>query len=223
MYSKDIEKFIEKNLSNFQLNGKGWNDLIRKMLFEFCIAGWDINKEVHGKEKFGGLRCYIILEDKDLEKKIQEIVKYYMCLSGETCEKCGGSGKERLENEWISTLCKKCFLEKANNIYLKKRSNLDECKICGYFALTEDICKFCGKSDYNTTSKIYNPKEYYESEIEYIKECQIEILLDEDDEIEFSKRTKGYSKSESLQILFTFEELKEYRKLNEEWKKLDNE
>jgi hypothetical protein len=216
MHSKDIDNFVQKNLSNFRLNGKGWHDLIKKMLFEFCIVGWNINNDVHGKEKFGILRCYISLDDKDLESKIKSIVQTYTYLSSKTCEKCGANGKERNKDGWTSTLCKNCYLDETNNVFLKKKSNLEECRICGHFALEEDRCKFCGNVDYNTKDELFSPKEYFESEIEYMKERQIEIFLDEDDEIEFSKRTKGYSKSESHQILFTFEELNTYRELNKD-------
>ncbi|MEZ0006169.1 hypothetical protein ABH942_001532 [Flavobacterium sp. 28YEA47A] len=216
MYSRDIDYFVQRNLLNFKLNGKGWHDLIKKMLFEFCIAGWDINNDVSGKEKYGTLRCYIVLDNKDLEQKIKTIVQAYAHLSGKTCEKCGANGKERNTNGWTSILCKNCYLEETKSISLKKENNLEECKICGYFSLEEGKCKFCGNVDYNTNDTIYSPKKYFKSEIEYIKECQIEIFLDKEDEIEVSKRTKGYSKSQSHQILFTFEELDTYRKSNQD-------
>jgi hypothetical protein len=221
MYSKNIDNFVQKNLSNFQLNGKGWHDLIKKMLFEFCIAGWDINNDVYGKEKYGGLRCYILLDNKDLEQTIKRIVQTYTILSAKTCEKCGANGKERDINGWTSTLCKSCYLGDTNTINTKKQSNLQECKICGYFSCEEGKCKFCRNDDYNINYEFHSPKEYFDTEIEYIKEKQIKVFLDEDDEIELSKRTKMYSKSETHQILFTHEELDTYRKLNHD--ELDDE
>lgn len=94
--SKDaIDQFVESNLSNFSINGSGWHSLIRDMLYEFCIAGWNLDEKVFGKEKFGGLRCYVSSPDEAINIEIQKIINKYGKLSVKTCEKCGG--KENLD------------------------------------------------------------------------------------------------------------------------------
>jgi ribosomal protein L32 len=221
MDSNETGKFVEKNILNFHIIGKGWNDIIREMLVEIANSGWNLNKEIFGKEKHASLQC--TWHSDGTENEIfRNIIMKYEKLSKVTCQYCGDKSKRRFYQHWEYTLCKNCYLEKATKeIYLKKRSNLEECKICGYFAFSEDICKFCGNYDYNTTDKFMSPKEDFESELEYVKHYQMDVFLDMDDEIEFSKRTKGYSKSESHKILYTIEELDEHRKLIDEWEKLD--
>jgi len=103
--------FIEENIKNFSINGTGWNSLIRNMLYEFCLAGWNLDEKVFGKEKFGGLRCHVSSPDEALNKKIQEIKSKYIILSGKTCEKCGKEGKGRFINSWETTLCFDHYLE----------------------------------------------------------------------------------------------------------------
>jgi hypothetical protein len=221
MENNEIENFVENNIKNFQTNGKGWNKIIREMLFEFAKSGWNLDKEIFGKEKWGYLQCSYFFVGIENEKFRDIRMKYYK-LSTTTCQYCGEKGKRRSILSWEYTLCKNCYLEEATNeIYLKKRSNLEECKFCGYFAFSEDNCKFCGNYDFNTTNFTI-AKEDFENELEYIKYCEMEVYLDNDDEIELSKRTKGYSKSEEYKILFSDEELKEYIEMIKSWDEIDN-
>lgn len=212
MYQKDIDEFIEKNISNFQLNGTGWTGLVRKMLFEFCIAGWDLSVPVGGKEKFGGLRCYISLEDKALEERILRIVAKYAVLSGATCEQCGEAGKQRVDKvtRHEQTLCRKCYLSQASAFPANKPPDLLTCMICGYVAVHDSMCDFCHSATYYTGSKIYRPSQYYSSEADYIKERQIEVYLDMDDEIALSRKTKNYLLSSEHQIIFNSAELEKF-------------
>lgn len=220
MESDKIENFVEKNILNFRYEGKGWNSIIRKMLTEFALSKWNLNQEIFGKEKNGSLHCSTF--SNSLENEVFRNIKTkYEKLSKTTCQYCGEKGKLRMN--WEYTLCRNCYLEKAKSeIFLKKRSNLEQCKICGYFAFSEDSCKFCGCFDYNTSNIIMSPKKEFESEYAYIKQCQMEIFIDENDEIAFNELTKGYTKSETHKILYTDEELAEYRRLVENWKKFDD-
>lgn len=217
MNSNTIEAFIKRNISNFKLNGPGWNDLIEKMLFEFCIAGWDINSIVGGKEKFGALRCYIALEDKDLEQKITNIVRKYAAIAKTTCEQCGSAARKRVDRKthWESTLCKKCYfkneLQDKHDLPGKiDEAGLSECKICGYFAVADSWCGFCNHFSYLSDCKIYRPSAYYSTEEEYVKECQIEIFLDEGNEIELNKKIKHFRKSHTHHIRFSSEDLERF-------------
>lgn len=217
MNSNDIDKFIERNVQNFRLNGTGWNDIVRRMLFEFGIAGWDLNSMVGGKEKFGELRCYLVHEDKELEEKAKKIVRKYAEIAEKTCEQCGCTARKRFDRQTQceSTLCKGCYFKsvlKANKNSLEKtgNSNLSECKICGYIAVAEDHCGFCNNNTFLSNSSTYRPAEHFKTEEEYIKECQVEVFLDEENEIELSKKTKHFRKSDSHQIVFSLEDLERY-------------
>jgi len=221
MENNEIENFVENNIKNFQTNGKGWNKIIREMLIEFAKSGWNLDNQIFGKEKYACLQCSSFSNDSEIEI-FRSIRLKFKKLSGVTCQECGDKSKQRIFKGWEYTLCKNCYLEKATNeIYLKQRSNLEECKFCGYFAFSEDKCKFCGNYDFKTTNFTIS-KEDFANELEYIKYCQMEVYVDNDDEIELSKRTKGYSKSEKYKILFSDEELKEYIEMIKSWDEIDN-
>jgi hypothetical protein len=187
------------------------------MLIEFAKSGWNLDNQISGGfGKDASLHCSCLTNGTE-DEIFRNIRIKYENLSSVTCQFCSAKSKRREHFGWEYTLCKNCFLEKVTNeIYLKKRSDLNECKFCGYFAFSEDQCKFCGNYDYNTTN-FMNPKEDFETELEYIKYCQMEVYVDKDDEIEFSKRTKGYSKSETYKILFSDEELNEYIEMIKTW------
>ena len=156
MRSTEIEKFINKNILNFHKNGSGWNSLISNMLFEFCIAGWNVNDKVGGKEKFGGLRCDISCENQDLKKEIDKIIKKYQLIASKTCEYCGNLGKLRAENQWEFTACKQCYLNKVNSFYRNlTTSNPLECKSCGYFGVEDSLCLFCFNEVYNSKNELF--------------------------------------------------------------------
>ncbi|AZA76836.1 hypothetical protein EG347_04540 [Chryseobacterium sp. G0186] len=111
MKQEEINSFIENNLKNFSVNSTGWNDLIRQMLFEFAIGGWNMKHAVFGKEKFGELCCAIYSEDKELNVILGNITDKYSRLSGKICEICGSEGKMRTIDSWQTTLCLNHFLE----------------------------------------------------------------------------------------------------------------
>ena len=73
MNKEEINHFIEHNLINFSVNSTGWNDLIRYLLYEFAVAGWNMDHRVFGKEKFGELRCYTYSEDEILNTKLKRL------------------------------------------------------------------------------------------------------------------------------------------------------
>ncbi|MES2556617.1 MAG: hypothetical protein V4604_10725 [Bacteroidota bacterium] len=116
MSDSEAQRFIEKNLPNFSLNGKGWHALIRDMLFEFWAAGWDVNTNVYGKEKFGELRCYSVAENELVNRLIPGIVRKYTSLSLKTCETCGNNGIHRIVNSWEVTLCLEHYMERLPTI-----------------------------------------------------------------------------------------------------------
>lgn len=219
MKSKEVEEFVLRNIPNFHVNGSGWTELISKMLFELGIAGWDLTSVVGGKEKFGELRCYITHENKELESRAKSIVKKYAEIASKTCEQCGCTAIKRIDKDtqWESTLCKKCYFKRA--IEREQRSfkesdyfDLSECKVCGYFALSDNYCVFCRSIPYSSDKSIYKPAEYFKSEDDYIKERQIKLFLDEDNELELSKSTKHFNKSDSHQIIFTLHDLEQFIK-----------
>jgi hypothetical protein len=113
MTDLNSKRFVEKNLPNFRIGGKGWHALIRDMLLEFLEAGWNINTPVYGKEKFGELRCHMIAEDETVNKRIHGIVSKYTSISLKTCETCGNSGSHRSINGWESTLCREHYFEEV--------------------------------------------------------------------------------------------------------------
>lgn len=114
-----INRFVEDNLLNFSVNGTGWNGLIRRMLYEFCLAGWDMNSRVSGKQKFGELRCYSVSPDENMNVRIDKIIRTCSELSRITCEKCGKPGKIRSYNGWQETLCLEHHLKRVYRIEIR--------------------------------------------------------------------------------------------------------
>jgi hypothetical protein len=79
--------------------GEGWYELVKNLIDELIVAGWD--KQIcQVKEKFGGLRFYT----NAMSDECHKIVSKYESLSYETCEKCGEPGRLR-QGGWLSTLC----------------------------------------------------------------------------------------------------------------------
>lgn len=130
MKQEDIDRFVERNLKNFSVNSTGWNEIIRQMLFEFAIGGWNLEKDVFGKEKFGELRCYTYSENPELNATIKSITGKYLALSVETCEICGSEGKKRGVDSWETTLClnhyldRKSILEIDDDLNIKVRNKI---------------------------------------------------------------------------------------------------
>ena len=79
--------------------GEGWLHLIKDMIEELIVLGWDKRLQ-QSKEKFGGLRFYI----ETYPEGAQDIISKYEKLSYETCEKCGEAGSLR-KGSWLETLC----------------------------------------------------------------------------------------------------------------------
>jgi ribosomal protein L32 len=285
MNREEINHFIESNLTNFSVNSTGWNDLIRKLLFEFAIAGWNMENRVFGKEKFGELRCYTYFEDEILNTQLKNIKDKYSELSLKICEICGSEGKVRSIGSWQTTLCLNHFLEQHHiievdadqNVRLNNKTvlnikdirkaeleydlqelwvsrkgyddpeekkyfswrdpnyylllkmipltlfpedrrneismlfqNLQYCEICGHKAVHERSCLRCHQEPWNDSGYFI---EDYGEKSNYIKECQMDIFLDEDDYEKYFKHDRSFEKSTDHQILFSPDDLREYEKL----------
>lgn len=83
----------------------GWYKLIDKL----CSSIEKISDKVEViqvKEKFGGLRFYVINSDKKVEKLIKKAEQD----SYKICELCGSRKKVRCQTfeSWMQTLCEKC-------------------------------------------------------------------------------------------------------------------
>ncbi len=281
MNKEEIDLFIERNLLNFSVNSIGWNELIRKLLFEFAVAGWNMRHRVFGKEKFGELRCYTYSEDETLNNKLKNIKDKYSELSVKTCEICGSEGKMRTVGSWQTTLCLAHFLEQQPVIEIDNQQNvrknnkavlniknivkaeveydlqrlwlytnqedgfyfswqepnyylllkkipfllfpedirhkiselfqsLKDCEICGYKALHQRNCLRCHHEPWRDSGYFI---ENYKDKSNYIKECQMDIFIDEDDYEKYFKHDRAFEKSSGHQILFTSDDLREYEKL----------
>lgn len=281
MNKEEINLFIERNLTNFSVNSTGWDELIRNLLHEFAMAGWNREHRVFGKEKFGELRCYTYSEDEVLNNKLKKIKDTYSALSVKTCEICGSEGKMRTIGSWQTTLCLSHFLEqqpiieiddkhnvkKSNetilniknivraeieydlqklelythqeeifyfswqepNYYLLLKTvplslfpeenqndisivfqNLQDCEICGYKAVHQRNCLRCHHEPWNDSGYFI---EDYGEKSNYIKECQMDIFMDEDDYEKYFKHDRSFEKSPDHQVLFTSDDLREYEKL----------
>lgn len=281
MNKEEINLFIERNLTNFSVNSTGWDELIRNLLHEFAMAGWNREHRVFGKEKFGELRCYTYSEDEVLNNKLKKIKDTYSALSVKTCEICGSEGKMRTIGSWQTTLCLSHFLEqqpiieiddkhnvkKSNetilniknivkaeieydlqklelythqeeifyfswqepNYYLLLKTvpislfpeenqndisivfqNLQDCEICGYKAVHQRNCLRCHHEPWNDSGYFI---EDYGEKSNYIKECQMDIFIDEDDYEKYFKHDRSFEKSPDHQVLFTSDDLREYEKL----------
>lgn len=79
--------------------GPGWEQLIRKLVEDLFINGWD-GSLLQVKEKFGGLRFYIG-KGNDI---LWSIISTAETASLSICEICGEPGKLR-DGGWIKTLC----------------------------------------------------------------------------------------------------------------------
>jgi hypothetical protein len=77
--------------------GRGWLGLVEPLIEQAEKEGTTI---VQIKEKFGGLRFYVVGGSDDLHEKISvaEAGSFHIC------EDCGAPGKPR-RGGWIKTLC----------------------------------------------------------------------------------------------------------------------
>lgn len=278
---KEINLFIERNLTNFSVNSTGWDGLIRKLLYEFAMAGWNPEHNVLGKEKFGGLRCYTYSEDEALNNRLKKIKDKYSELSVKTCEICGSEGKMRTIGSWQTTLCLTHFLEQQPVIEIDNKQNirrdsktilnikniikaeveydlqrlwlytseeevvyfswqepnyylllktiplslfpedrrgeisalfqsLKDCEICGYKAVHQRNCLRCHNELWSESGFFIQE---YKEKSDYIKDCQMDIFIDEDDYEQYFQYDRSFEKDPGHQILFTSDDLREYEKL----------
>jgi hypothetical protein len=96
--------------SKFFECGDGWYPLIKDLITDLIVLGWD-KQTCQVKEKFGGLRFYINGASEEIYKRIQTAED----LSYETCETCGEKGVLRPVG-WYKTLCNKHHEERKSNI-----------------------------------------------------------------------------------------------------------
>ena len=96
--------------SGFFECGDGWHPLIKDLITDLIVLGWD-KQTCQVKEKFGGLRFYINGASEEIYKRIQTAED----LSYETCETCGEKGELRSVG-WYKTLCNKHHEERKSNI-----------------------------------------------------------------------------------------------------------
>jgi hypothetical protein len=149
MKSHDIDNFIEQNVKNFDIS-TGWVGLVKQMLFEFCIAGRNLEDGVCGKHKWAELRCYPVLGGVEFSTSIKAIVEYYSKLSAKTCERCGESGKVRGGGgSWLTVLCFRHYMEgisvlKANDLLFFRRGETFDLQTCSHIEFESDyeVAKF---------------------------------------------------------------------------------
>lgn len=80
--------------------GPGWRDLVRKLIRDLWLEGWDGQLD-QIKEKFGGLRFYI----GGATDVAYDLILKAENLSYTVCESCGRPGKCRNDRGWQITLC----------------------------------------------------------------------------------------------------------------------
>lgn len=84
--------------------GEGWYQLVKDLIEELISLGWD--KQITDiKEKFGGLRFYIVSGTDEMFNAISRAEEK----SFEICEKCGEKAKLQSNGHWLFTLCDECF------------------------------------------------------------------------------------------------------------------
>lgn len=84
--------------------GKGWRSILEDLHQE--LMGIDPNYQTaQVKEKFGGLRVYLLSEKNDA---VLLAVGKALNKSLTTCENCGEPGSLQIENYWVKTLCSSC-------------------------------------------------------------------------------------------------------------------
>jgi hypothetical protein len=90
----------------------GWEELIRNCCQE--IEEYLSKNSIPDfqtsciKTKFGGLRFCTYSSDETIENIIQK----YETLSWTTCEECSKPASRKIINNWVWTLCEKCYEER---------------------------------------------------------------------------------------------------------------
>jgi hypothetical protein len=91
--------------------GKGWSELISKLVTDLELLGWDGNV-YQVKEKFGGLRFYIGPGNNAIDQRIHDAERDSYTI----CETCGAPGKLRgglNMGHWLKTRCDACHRLKS--------------------------------------------------------------------------------------------------------------
>ena len=104
--------------------GQGWLHLIKDMIEELIVLGWD-KRLLQCKEKFGGLRVYWDepdewehLEDETQQDKV-DLVNCLIDIANWLCQKicmvCGEKGTLYNEN-WVTVLCEEHYNEQQEQV-----------------------------------------------------------------------------------------------------------
>lgn len=115
----DLSEAIDEEINNYYADKP--NELAKAYLSEdYKINVFQV------KEKFGGLRFYIDVEDNELYKKIQLHVDEAEGKSYKTCERCGKSGKI-VRNGWVTVICDTCIKkQKGSEKHAKRIRRISE-------------------------------------------------------------------------------------------------
>ncbi len=84
--------------------GPGWGALLDSLIDDLETLGWDGNI-AQVKEKFGGLRFYIVHSPSIGSTAIYDRITEAEGQSLETCEECGAPGDRKGGTGWIKCLC----------------------------------------------------------------------------------------------------------------------
>ena len=110
---------------------EGWRDIVHRLHASIEVIAPD-QKIEQIKEKFGGLRYYVDVEDYEA---VDLLIRLAEEESLRTCQVCGQPGKPRTESHWISTLCDGCCTVPEVNpyreYYLASEKNLRLCETVG--------------------------------------------------------------------------------------------
>lgn len=87
---------------------------------------------------------------------------------------------------------------------------LKDCEVCGHKALYQQSCLRCHNEPWGAST--YHQEEYGEK-LEYIKECQMDLFIDEDGYEDYFNYDRSFDKISSHKVLFTARDLEEYKKL----------
>ncbi len=98
----DLRKLLELNSQRLCV-GHGWVPLLIDCVKEMEAAGWD-RKVIGIKEKYAELRLSVT-------EKFWPIASKYCDLSRKTCEQCGAPGQIRYNSGWMTTSCRKHYVE----------------------------------------------------------------------------------------------------------------
>lgn len=87
-------------------------------------------------------------------------------------------------------------------------NNLSYCEICGRTAVFENHCYYC----IGTPWEAYSSPSLYIDKTDYIKTQQMNNFLDIFDDLKIKQEDRSFEKDPDHQVLFTAEELEEYKR-----------